>query len=66
MPGNGLLDLFGTIKELFVGKSKTTILFETLKADPKNEAVAQQIREQFVKDPLSVITEVLQRAKGVK
>lgn len=66
MPGNGILDLFGTIKDLFVGKSKTTILFDTLKADPKNEAVAQQIRDQFVKDPLSVITEVLQRAKGVK
>jgi hypothetical protein len=66
MPFNGLLDLFGAFVNLFVGKSKTTILFDTLKADPKNEAVAQQIKDQFVDDPLSVIREVLQRAKGVK
>jgi len=61
-----LPDLFGFITNLFTGKSKTAVLFDTLKADPKNDAVAQQIKDQFVKDPISVITEVLQRAKGVK
>lgn len=61
----GFLDkIIGTVKDIFGGKSKARKLMDQLKDDPANTNLAQQVKDLFVSDPISVVKEVIRRASG--
>jgi L-gulono-1,4-lactone dehydrogenase len=56
-------NLFGRITDFLFGKNKTTLLFDKLKADPGNKDLAGQVKEQFAKQPIEVVIEIMRRVK---
>jgi L-gulono-1,4-lactone dehydrogenase len=56
-------NLLNRLTDFLFGKNKTTILFDKLKADPGNKELARQVKEQFAKQPVEVVIEIMRRVK---